>query len=154
MSEKIWNITGIQKKGVLARFNNGGRKESIVMESITEKEEARIDKSTKYFGALRHELKNGYIIEGKDIYCYGQIDFTSDDDLALIKRLNIIHDGGNNWVETSFDYENGTITSVDGITKGSITWDPVLWAKYNHVKIGKPERIIIYKIRDCFIEWN
>jgi hypothetical protein len=121
------------------------------MEAITEKEEKRIDNSPKYFDSLRHELKNGYIIEGKDIYAYGQLDFTKDDDVDLIKRLNFTYDGGNNWVETSFDYENGTITSIDGIAKGSVTYDPVLWAKYNHVKIGKPERIIIYKIKNVFL---
>ena len=144
---------GLRKKVVLSRFNNGGKRESIIMEAITEKEEKRIDNSPKYFSELRHELKNGHVIEGNNIYCYGQIDFTNEDDLALIKRLDITYEGGNNWVESTFDYTTGTFQSVNGVAKGSVTYDPVLWAKYNHVLLGKPERIIIYKIRDCFIQW-
>lgn len=151
MSIKVWSILGLTKRVILSHFRDSFCGYSIVMEAITEKEEKRIDNSPKYFDSLRHELKNGYIIEGKDIYAYGQLDFTKDDDVDLIKRLNFTYEGGNNWVETSFDYENGTITSIDGITKGSVTYDPVLWAKYNHVKIGKPERIIIYKIKSVFL---
>lgn len=151
MSIKTWNISGLLKKAILARFNNGGRITSVVMETITEKEENRIDNSSKYYGAIQHELKNGYIVSNKDIYCYGKVDFKDEEDLNLIKRFNFTYDGGNNWVETSFDYDNGTITSINGITKGSPTYDPVLWAKYNHAKLGKPERIIIYKIKNCFM---
>ena len=151
---KTWSLLGLRKRRVLALSESKIYKESIIMEPITEKEELRIDRSVKYFESMRHELKNGYIVEGKDIYCYGEIDFNKDEDLELIKRLNLVYEGGNNWVETSFDYESGTITSIDGISKGSVTYDPVLWAKYNHVLIGKPQRIIIYKIRNCFIPWD
>lgn len=151
MNIKVWSILGLTKRAILSRFRDNLCGYSIVMEAITEKEETRIDNSPKYFDSLRHELKNGHIIEGKDIYAYGQLDFTKDEDAELIKRLNFTYDGGNNWVETSFNYENGTIESINGISKGSVTYDPVLWAKYNHVKLGKPERIIIYKIKSVFL---
>ena len=151
MSIKVWSILGTKRRAILSHFKDSFCGYSIVMEAITEKEEKRIDKSPVYYDSLRHELKNGIIIEGKDIYAYGQIDFTKEEDINLIKRLNFTYEGGNNWVETSFNYDDGTITSIDGISKGSVTYDPVLWAKYNHVRIGKPERIIIYKIKNVLL---
>ena len=47
----------------------------VVMEAITEEQEARIDKSKQYFGSIRYTKENGQIIDGKDIYC---LLYTSD----------------------------------------------------------------------------
>ena len=43
------------------------------MEPITEEEEQRIDKSSRYYGEIRHVKEDGYIIPSKDIYFHWHI---------------------------------------------------------------------------------
>ena len=114
------------------------------MESITEEEELRIDKSAKYYGEIQFRRKDGAIIAAKDIYLYGEVDFNNDDDLDLIEKFNLVDENGN-WIYSNFDYEKGDFTTINGIPKGYPTWNPINRFKYCHVLIGKPQRIIVYK---------
>ena len=45
------------------------------MEPITEEQEIRIDKSAKYYGAIRFERKDGVVVIAKNIYLYGEVNF-------------------------------------------------------------------------------
>ena len=114
------------------------------MEPITEEQEIRIDKSAKYYGAIRFERKDGVVVIAKNIYLYGEVNFDNDDDLDLIEKFNLINEEGN-WIYSNFDYENGNFTTVDGRIKSAPTWDLINWFKYCHVLIGNPQRNIVYK---------
>lgn len=114
------------------------------MEPITKEQELRIDKSAKYYGAIKFERKDGVIVAAKDIYLYGEVNFNNDDDLDLIERFKLIDEDGN-WIYSNFNYEKGNFTTIDGVAKGCPTWNLINWFKYCHVLIGKPQRIIVYK---------
>lgn len=117
------------------------------MESITEKDEEKIDKSVIYYNEIRYVKDENTIIRAKDIYLYGKVDFDNDDDLDFIKKFNLINSSikDNNMMHANFNYDNGTCTTINGIIKTTSTWDAIEWFMYNYALIGKPERIIVYK---------
>lgn len=117
------------------------------MEAITEKEEERIDKAPKYYGEIRHIRSDGYIIPAKDIYLYGEVDFNNSDDVNNIERFNLIDTDLNvcNWIYSNFDFDKGCFTTIDGISKGTPTWNALRWFMYKYVLLGKPQRIIVYR---------
>ncbi len=143
------SLLGIRPNGtVLYRSNN--RKDgkfTIVMESITEKDEEKIDKSVIYYNEIRYVKDENTIIRAKDIYLYGKVDFDNDDDLDFIEKFNLINSSikDNNMMHANFNYDNGTCTTINGVIKTTSTWDAIEWFMYNYVLIGKPERIIVYK---------
>lgn len=139
------SIVGTRPEGMtLCRSNDNKILFTVIMEPITAEEEIRIDKSSKYFGSVRYERKDGVIINQKDIYMYGEINLDSDDDLDIIERFNLVDERGN-WIYSNFDYDAGTVTSIDRKFKQYQTWNPIDWFAYCHCLIGKPERIIVYK---------
>lgn len=115
------------------------------MEPITEDEEIRIDNSIKYFGEIRHEKKDGTIIDAKQIYLYGEINFNNPNDLDNIEKFNFINPIYGNWIHSKFSYKGGTFTTINGKAKMYPTWDAIKWFKYCHCLLGKPQRIIVYK---------
>ena len=145
MYEKEINLLGIRKRAILLHSKTPHGIELTVMEPITEKQENRIDKSSDYYGELRFESKHG-IIGQRNIYLYGEIDFNSKNDLDVIKRFKLVDPDLMSFKYTAFDYEKGTALVQNKITKISPSIDPVEWFKYNYCLIGKPERIIVYKI--------
>lgn len=144
MKEKVVNLIGIRPNIILCRTEFiKGRINTIYMEPITEEQELRIDKSAKYFGSIRYERPDGEIIDSKHIYVYGEINFDDDNDIRQIKRMKFINENGN-YVHSNFDYEKGQFITVDGKVKTYPTWNPLIWFKYCHCIIGKPQRIIVY----------
>ena len=146
--EKEFNLLGIRSNGVILCRSEiiKGLHSSVIMEAITEEEEIRIDKSRKYYGEKQYERKDGYIVQDKDIYIYGEVNLDDKEDINIITSFNLVDEELNkNWVYSNFDFEKGTFTTKDGIAKTYPTSDALLWFKYNYVLLGKPKRIIIYK---------
>lgn len=146
MQEKEYNILGIRKRAILLRSKTIHGIELTIMEAITEEQEKRIDKSSDYFGSIQYRCKHG-VIPQKDIYLYGQVDLTNQDDIQMIKKCNLIdNDNLDNFIYKSFDYKTGIIKTEDDVTKITVCTSPLEWFKYNYCLIGKPERIIVYKL--------
>lgn len=145
MKEKVVNLLGIRPRMILCHFEPiKGKRMGVYIEPITEEQEARIDKSEKYYGAIRFDKGDGTIIDAKSIYLYGEVNFEDKNDIYQIERLKLINDDGN-YIYSNFDYDKGQFTTVDGIAKSYPTWNPLTWFKYCHCLIGKPKRIIVYK---------
>lgn len=142
-------MKGIRPNGVILYRSEfiKGKSFIVMMESITEKEEERIDKSSKYYGEIRHVKDDGTIISAKDIYLYGEVDFNKEDDLLNIERFNLIDNNieARNLIYANFNFDKGSFKTVNGVAKTYPTWNPILWFMYNYVLIGKPERIIVYR---------
>lgn len=140
------NLFGIRKNGVtLCHFDNAKTRDLVVMKSITEHQEERIDKSKIYYGKLHFEDDDkDLIVEGHNILMYGKVDFNDDNDIDAIKRFNIINVDGC-WMYSNFDYDKGIANINDNKTYTYPTWNPLDWFKYCHCMLGKPERIIVYK---------
>lgn len=118
------------------------------MEAITEQQENRIDKSKTYYGDIRFEHDDGVIVQAKDIYLYGELDFDNPEDIHNIERFNLINPDGE-WMYSNVNYDKGNFTTIDGIAKQFQTWNALKWFRYCHILIGKPKRIIVYKCPKC-----
>lgn len=146
--EKTINLLGIRNQVVLCHTESGkNTRVPIIMCPITEQEEKSIDNSTKWYDVIRWKRSDGSIISGKNIYLYGEVDVDKEEDVDYILKYNLIDTevGSNNWMPANFDYDTGTFTTIDRKRKETSTWDAYEWFLYNHVLIGKPKRIIIYK---------
>lgn len=147
------NIMGIRSKAILNRTSNS----YLVMQSITEEEELAIDNAMDSDDIVRFVLEEKYIIPTRDIFLYGQVDITKDSDCSIVKNAKIITEEINNAanIPSNFDYETGDVYSDEnGIFKCHDTWNKLDWFKFNHLLIGKPERIIIYKIDKKYVPRN
>ena len=146
------NIMGIRSKVILNRYHNN----YLVMESITEEKEAEID--------ARGDIDEMYFITdsnvkipAKDIFLYGEIDINNKEDLKLINKADIITLEINNAanIPSNFDYETGNVyADRDNIFKCHNTWDKIKWFKFNHCLLGKPNRVIIYRINKQYVPRN
>lgn len=138
-------MLGIRPNGVTIYRTNAIKGSTLViMEAIDEQQELRIDKSKTYYGDIRFERPDGIIVPAKDIYLYGEVDFSNKDDIANIERFNLINPDGE-WIYSNIDFDKGTFTTIDGKAKMYQTWNCLDWFKYCHILIGKPARIIVYK---------
>lgn len=150
---KTRNVLGTKKKVILNHSNS----ELLFMESITEKEEEIIDNSLKDYISPRFSLDENLILYPSDIYLYGSIDLNDEHDVNLLLSKDIISENilEAAIIDSNFNYEKGTITSDENDRfLYHNTWDKFNWFKYNYCLLGKPERIIIYKIkRLCYYQY-
>lgn len=146
MNEKVISVLGTLKRVVLCHSNNYGRKLYTVMESLSKEDEDNIEELIAH---KRHiYFKNAFcgIVDETAILTYGEINITKQNDLNTIKDLNLINQDFGNWVPSSFNYNNATVKTEEGVVKEYTTFDPVLNFKYCHCRLGKPKRVIIYNI--------
>lgn len=144
------NITGIRSSVILNRFKSN----YLVMESITKEQEEAIDLSGEIEEEMYFIKDNKYKIPARDIFLYGQINIESKEDLMLIQKSDIITQELNQaaYIPSNFNYETGEVYSnKEGIYKTHDTWNKIDWFKFNHCLIGKPERIIIYRINKIYV---
>lgn len=141
---KILKLLGTRKRTVLGRSDT----QVVVMESLTNEEVKEMEKQQKDKGTASY--KNGKnIIPSYDVFLFGKINFTDKRDIKLIKRFE-----GRIWdimspehfIKSNFNYNKGIVYSDNkNEFKGYTCTNIIDWIKYNHVIIGKPENIIIYK---------
>lgn len=103
--------------------------------------------------------RRGYInIEGQtvtraQIYAYGEIDVNNESHVRIIHDLNLVDSPDGSNMHGNFKYNEGIahpIEVIDGLIIREQyvfypTHNPVDWFKYQHCKLGKPKRVIIYK---------
>lgn len=149
---KSMNIMNIRSKVILNKFANN----VLIMEALSEKDEKIID--------TLMDVENGYFtvlnnirISTKDIFLYGEINLNNSGDIKLLQKSDIITqeiNGASN-IPSNFDYETGFVyADNDGIYRCHDTWNKIDWFKFNHLLIGKPSRIIIYKVDKKYVPKN
>lgn len=146
MKEKIINVLGIRRKMILCRIK--GVKDkcfNVYVEKITKEQEDNIDKAVNKYGEIKYKINDKILIGAKDIYLYGEININDNNDLNQIKKCNLIDDNGGT-IYSNFDYEKGKVTVYDNIIRYYNTWNTINWFKFCYCLIGKPERIIIYRM--------
>lgn len=150
------SIMGIRSSVILNKFLNN----VLVMEELSEQDEADIDRTADLTEGMYFikKIKNDYVrIPSRDIFLYGEIDVNNKADLNLIKKADIITQEINMAanIPSNFDYETGIVRSnKEGVFKSHDTWNKIDWFKFNHCLIGKPKRIIIYRIHKSYVKRN
>lgn len=141
--KKIINLLGIRERVKLCRIKES--KDIVaIMQPITEEQENELDKY--------HQINiNGNVIKQDNIYVYGQLNLDCEDDINYIKKFNLLNtnDEGN-IIYSNIDWENASV-EFETTPKQYATWDCLLWFEYNYILIGRPERVIIYKINKSLL---
>ena len=145
MRERIGNLMGIRKKVMLFRSNERFNQYMVFMEAITEEQEQEIDDSADENNNLYFVKDNKIIAKGKEIILYGKVDLESPSDLYHIKKFNLINED-HSWIHSDLDWETGDFHIINGISSQHPTYNPIKWFMYNHLLLGKPERVIVYKV--------
>lgn len=147
------NIMGIRSSVILNRFKT----DWLVMEEITEEQEKQIEARKKCYDDGFYVTKNNIKVSDKDIFLYGEIDVTAHDDLELLRDAEIITQNVNQAanIPSNFCYETGFVyPNKDGIIKTYDTWNKIAWFTFNHLLLGKPKRVIIYRISKFYVPRN
>ena len=147
------NIMGIRSSVILNRYLTN----YLMLEELSEEDERFIDETAEtsdemYF--LKKIGNNTFKIPARDIFLYGEIDVNNKSDLQLLQKTDIITQEVNQaaYIPSDFDYETGNVfADKDGIYKTHDTWNKIDWFKFNHCLIGKPKRIIIYRINKNYV---
>lgn len=137
--EKKVNLLGIRKKVIFCHTKSLAGVTYTVMRPITEEDEQNLDK----WECINVDGKR---IDKKDIYCYGEINLSSNDDVEYIKKFNLLDTDNGGIIHSNFNYQEGYAV-IETVAKTYPTFDAIEWFKYNHCLIGKPARIIIYKCK-------
>lgn len=137
--EKKVNLLGIRKKVILCHTKSLAGITYTVMRPITEEDEQNLDK----WECINVDGKR---IDKKDIYCYGEINLSSNDDIQYLKKFNLLDTDNGGIIHSNFNYQEGYAV-IETVAKTYPTFDAIEWFKYNHCLIGKPTRIIIYKYK-------
>lgn len=133
------NLLGIRPKATLCITKGISGTKVTIMRPITESQEKEIDDYEKC-------VIDGNSIGRADIYIYGEVNLDSPDDIAAINKFKLINDDNTgSSMHSNFDYEKGEV-EYETMPKFHPTWNAVEWFKYNYCMIGKPERIIVYRI--------
>lgn len=146
---KTLNLCGIRNRVILSRFKNN----VIVLEPITEEIERKMDNYKLVHGELIYKLsKYKYVIPNNSIFLYGEVNFNNNDDIKYLKRykdLILNSEANSNCIYSNFDYDKGITcynTDKDNIHRIYETFDFMKWFRFNYCLIGKPQRIIMYKV--------
>lgn len=132
---------------ILHKTKDSSRKGSkeIVMISINEEEENLLDnikdKVIKFTRGNRT-----FSIKSTNIFCYGEVDFNSKEDLITIDKFKFLGDliEVGKRIYSNYDYNSHTCTSYNGRLKWTETFSCSNIAKYAHGCLNKPKRIILF----------
>lgn len=146
------NIMGIRSSVILNKY----KADWLIMEEITEEQENEIDVRGD-MDEIYYITKNNIKISAKDIFLYGEINLDNHVDLELLRKADIITQEVNNAanIPSNFDYETGDVYSDNNdIFRVHDTWNKLDWFKFNHCLLGKPNRVIIYRINKVYVQRN
>ena len=147
------NIMGIRSSVILNRTGS----DYLIMEELTKAEEDKMDAAAEFDQEVVY-VKDGKIrIPSRDIFLYGQININDKNDIELIKNTQLCTSEVNmaSNIPSRFDYETGYVYSEhNGIFKCHDTWNNLDWFKFNYCLIGKPDRIIIYRVNKTYVKRN
>lgn len=155
MENELYNILGTRQRVVLChtkRSKDADYSTVTYMEAIDERQEITIDKSKIYYGEVVFKTKKErgipeHTVYAKNIIFYGDIDLTSEEDLNCLEDFNLMNKWDpfemNNAMPSDFNYKTGLCST----RKIFSCDDPIKWFKYNYCKLGKPEKVICYKVK-------
>ena len=125
------------------KINTGTK--STVMIPIDEDEELlidNIDKQTLHF----HRGDRTFSVQMKDVYCYGEVDFTDKDTLDKINTFNFLDhlETVGAYIYSNYDYKTHSCTSPKRNYLWAESWDTLELTKMAHGYLGKPKRILLF----------
>lgn len=141
MQTKTIKLLGIREKTSLCRISKLKDNYTILLRILTKDEEKEIDDNQRI-------IIDNVAISKDNILCYGEINLDVEDDYRFIENLNLINDSDiGNCIPSSIDWNKGVAYTDTNVLRYVPTWDIMKWFEYNYMLIGRPKRIIIYKVK-------
>lgn len=137
-------LLGIRPRQMLCRIKGLSGNYAVYMQPITAKDEKELDETERL--SLQVDASTVVDINREIVYCYGEVDINNEEDILGIRKFNLVNNDGNT-IHSNFDYETGVAYYEGSTPKFYTTTDPVLNWKYAYTLIGKPERVIVYKVK-------
>lgn len=126
--------------------NDKYKKINTIMIPISEEEELKLDKGKSFKVERGNQIFN---IEQRNIYCYGEVDFsTGSSDLEQISTFNFLDYLDNSEglrIYSDYNYEDHTCVSPINRCRVTETWNPARIAQFAHGSLGKPKRILLFR---------
>ena len=99
-----------------------------------------------YFSLHFHRGDRTFSVQMKDVYCYGEVDFTDKDTLDKINDFKFLDhlEAVGAHVYSNYDYETHSCSSPKEYCLWTETWHPAVLAKMAHGYLGKPQRILLF----------
>lgn len=118
---------------------------SVIMTWISKEEEEYIDTLNNKVLKLKRGDKT-FDITSNQIYCYGELDFTKEEDNKAIENFKFTNhlEGVGKKIPSNYDYESHTCIAPTRRYKWTETWSPLVLVKFAHGSLGKPERIVLF----------
>lgn len=141
MQTKTIKLLGIREKTSLCRISKLKDNYTILLRVLSKDEEKELDDNQRI-------IIDNVAISKDNILCYGEIDLDVEDDYNFIESLNLINDSDNsNCIPSSIDWNKGVAYTNINVLRYVPTLDVMKWFEYNYILIGRPKRIIIYKVK-------
>lgn len=115
----------------------------VVMVGITPKQEEALDNGETITVTKKDHLRSfDFVISPKQVYCYGEVDFSNDsEDKKHIEDFKFLDNlGAGGYPIDSFNYDKGVF--IGGWYN---TWNPFVVCQLAHCYIGKPKRVAIFR---------
>lgn len=115
----------------------------IIMSNLTEDEEKTLESIGE---VILERGDEHFLVESKNVHCYGEIDFTNQEDVNVIKALKILNHLSSTGIPfvANYDYERHSCFTDNGKIKYGETWNPFDLVQYAHGCLEKPKRVIIF----------
>ena len=139
-------ITTMGYQTICSHSSSKNEVESIVIISIDEKEEKKLDKG--FLQCVRDDQT--FSIHQNEIVCYGEIDFTTgSDDYNTIEEMTWLEYLGAKGIciPSDYNYEEHCCYSPISKCRYTETFNPARLTQYLHSRLGKPQRVCIFKHR-------
>lgn len=128
-----------RRRYIIGETCSNGRTYNVVLSAITNGQEQTLIKG----GSIR---MGDNLFSNEEIYCYGKVNLTNDDDINAIENIGIDFNGmKGKIIPANYDFDTHTCEAVNGVIGHSETFDLLKIFKYGYGCIGKPECIIVYR---------
>lgn len=139
----IWNTEFVN---IVSKAVDKTTRQNVVMTSISEEEEYRLD-TDKKITIVRDNIL--FTVNIKNVYCYGVIDFDDySDDYNAIDNFDWFKacTTQGKFVPNNYNYESHAVEqdSKNKYIQDIETWSPAQYTQYLHGCLGKPHRVLIF----------
>jgi hypothetical protein len=137
---------------IISRVRKDNAGYTVLMSSITDEDEEKLDQgkfvTVKYdYEYEGKKLCRKMVISNKDAYCYGSIDFDNQEDIDVINKYDWLGDSYNGaFIPRRFNYRDNSTELVNNKLATVETFSNILLTKVAHAAIGKPNKLVIFKI--------
>ena len=130
---------------ILCNNRESLKRHQVIMTHISKEEEHIIDKIVNAHILLIRGDKQ-FKITKKQIYCYGEVDFNSEEDLDQIDKFDFLNYLGSRGlaVPSDYDFETHSCYPETKGVKWTETWTPSIITKYAYACLNKPKRIVLF----------